>query len=113
MHQEACVVYLKPVISDFKFLPNLLLRDNRGSYSGRSSRDSPPAGGHSRRPGGEVITEDRASNVLQGAADTDRDKLEDKTKTIIDEYLQVCQNLISDFVVKKSFLVAKTWFNVH
>ena len=64
-------------------------RDNRGSYSGRSSRDSASGGGHSRRPQGEVITEDRASNVLQGAADTDREKLEDKTRTIIDEYLQV------------------------
>ena len=60
-----------------------------------------------------MITEDRASSVVQGVADTDRDKLEDKTKTIIDEYLQVCQNLNSVFVVKKSFLVAKTWFNVH
>ena len=37
-----------------------------------------------------MITEDRASNVLQGAADTDREKLEDKTRTIIEEYLQVC-----------------------
>ena len=68
----------------------LNLRDNRGSYSGRSSRDSPTGGGYSRRPQGEVITEDRASNVLQGAADTDREKLEDKTRTIIEEYLQVC-----------------------
>ena len=27
--------------------------------------------------------------MLQGAADTDREKLEDKTRTIIEEYLQV------------------------
>ena len=67
----------------------IILRDNRGSYSGRSSRDSATGGGYSRRPQGEVITEDRASNVLQGAADTDREKLEDKTRTIIEEYLQV------------------------
>ena len=75
------------------------LRDNRGSYSGRSSRDSATGGGYSRRPQGEGITEDRASNVLQGAADTDREKLEDKTRTIIEEYLQVwyCHTLLMDF----------------
>ena len=86
-------------------------RDN--SYSGRSSRDSPVTGSsYSRRPGnsisgvgvilypvcltgGEVITEDSASNVLRGAADTDREKLETKTRTLLDEYLQVNKLLMA------------------
>ena len=53
-----------------------------GSYSGRSSRDG--AGVGRRRD--DVITED-ASNTLRGDADMDRDKLETKTRTLLEEYL--------------------------
>ena len=50
-------------------------------YSGRSSRDS--VGVVSRR---DVITEDSV-NTLRGDADVDRDKLETKTRNILEEYL--------------------------
>jgi len=52
-----------------------------GMYSGRSSRDS--VGVMSRR---DVITEDSV-NTLRGDADVDRDKLETKTRNILEEYL--------------------------
>jgi len=54
-----------------------------GMYSGRSSRDSVGAGVMSRR---DVITEDSV-NTLRGDADVDRDKLETKTRNILEEYL--------------------------
>ena len=73
-------------------------------YSGRSSRDS--VGVMSRR---DVITEDSV-NTLRGDADVDRDKLETKTRNILEEYLNNVDPVEAFTCIQVKYFVQK-WYN--